>query len=39
MKTEQGTMSLMILGEDEIIRGKRKRPRPQVKETSYGVYE
>ena len=35
----QGTMIAMFLGEDDIIRGKRERPGPPVRETSPGVYE
>jgi hypothetical protein len=35
----QGTMVLMFLGEDQIIRGERERPGPPVRETSPGVYE
>jgi hypothetical protein len=35
----QGTMLLHWLGEDEILRGKRERPGPPVRETSPGVYE
>ena len=35
----QGTLILLWLGEDEIIRGERERPGPPVRETSPGVYE
>jgi hypothetical protein len=35
----QGTIILLFLGEDEIIRGERARPGPPVRETSPGVYE
>jgi hypothetical protein len=35
----QGTIILLFLGEDEIIRGERERPGPPVRETSPGVYE
>jgi hypothetical protein len=35
----QGTVLWLWLGEDEIIRGVRKRPGPLVKETSPRVYE
>jgi hypothetical protein len=37
MKTEQGTMILRILGEDEIIRGEHKRSEPPVRENSPGL--
>ena len=35
----QGTIILLFLGEDEIMRGERERPGPPVRETSPGVYE
>jgi hypothetical protein len=35
----QGTIILLLLGEDEIIRGERQRQGPPVRETSPGVYE
>jgi hypothetical protein len=35
----QGTLILLWLGEDEIIRDERERPGPPVRETSPGVYE
>jgi hypothetical protein len=35
----QGTIILMWLGEDEIIRGECERPGPPVRETLPGVYE
>jgi hypothetical protein len=34
MKTEQRTMTLMILGENEIIRGEREKSGPPVRESS-----
>jgi hypothetical protein len=39
LASEQGTMILNFLGEDEILRGVRERPGPPVRETSPGVYE
>jgi hypothetical protein len=39
LASEQETMILHFLGEDEILRGVRERPGPPVRETSPGVYE
>jgi hypothetical protein len=39
LASEQGTMILNFVGEDEILRGVRERPGPPVRETSPGVYE
>jgi hypothetical protein len=35
----QGTAILLFSGEDEIMCGGRRRPRPPVRESSPGVYE
>ncbi len=39
LASEQGTMILHFLGEDEIIRGERERPGPPARETAPGRYE
>ncbi len=39
LASEQGTMILHFLGEDEIIRGERERPGPPVREVAPGRYE
>jgi hypothetical protein len=39
LASEQGTMILNFLAEDEILRGVRERPGPPVRETFPGVYE
>jgi hypothetical protein len=39
LASEQGTMILMFLGEDEVIRGERERTGAPVRGTSPGAYE